>query len=66
VPKPPNIIRPTYLKTAIPEDMRVWLDIHLWSASEQRVPHGAYARLIQQLLREYRAKVESNRDHPVP
>lgn len=56
--RPPNIIPPSRLNTALPEDLRARLDIHLWSETEMRVPHGAYQRLIIQLLREYLDKVE--------
>ena len=58
MPRPPNIIRPTSLKTSIPEDLRGWLEVHLWSDTEQRVPHGAYQQLIVRLLREYKTRVE--------
>jgi hypothetical protein len=59
VPRPPNIIRPVHLKTSLPEDLRAWLDLHLWSTTEMRVPHGAYQRLIIHLLTEYKEKVEN-------
>jgi hypothetical protein len=62
VPRPPNIIRPVHLKTSLPEDLRAWLDLHLWSDTEMRVPHGAYQRLIVQLLREYMERVEGSRN----
>lgn len=58
MPRPPNIIRPVHLKTSFPEDLRAWLDIHLWSEVECRVPHGAYQRLIVRLLRKYKEEVE--------
>lgn len=58
MPRPPNIVRPIKLKTSLPEDLRTWLDLHLWSDTEGRVPHGAYQRLIERLLREYKEKVE--------
>lgn len=58
MPRPKNIIRPVNLKTSLPEDLRTWLDIHLWSETELRVPHGAYQRLIVHLLREYRERIE--------
>lgn len=62
MPRPRNIIRPVKLKTSLPEDLRTWIDLHLWSPSEARVPHGAYQRLIVQLLREYKARTEANRE----
>lgn len=58
MPRPKNIIRPVNLKTSLPEDLRTWLDIHLWSDVECRVPMGAYQRLIVNLLRKYREEVE--------
>lgn len=53
MPKPPNVIRPTQLTVALPADIRARLDLHLWSDLERRVPHGAYAKFLTQLLREY-------------
>jgi len=58
MPKPPNIIRPVTLGVSLPEDLRAWLDLHLWSEFEGRVPHGAYSKLIQRLLLEYKAGIE--------
>lgn len=58
MPRPPNIIRPTRLEVSIPEDLRARLELHLWSDTEKRVPHGAYQRLINQLLREHLDKVQ--------
>lgn len=49
----PNIIRPTRLNLALPEDIRAKLDLHLWSEAEMRVPHGAYQKFILGLLRDY-------------
>jgi len=66
MPRPPNIIRPVHLKTSLPEDLRTWLDLHLWSDAELRVPHGAYQRLIVQLLREYRDRIEGAKRVTVP
>ena len=47
------ITRPTSLHITLPEDLRARLDLHLWSDLEQRVPMGAYQRLIVGLLKEY-------------
>jgi len=46
-------VRPTSLHISLPEDLRARMDLHLWSGLEQRVPKGAYQRLIVSLLREY-------------
>lgn len=56
MPKPPNIIRPARLELALPEDERAWVEMHLWSDSEARVPHGAYSRFFQKLLHFYIAQ----------
>jgi len=58
VTRPQNVTRPTKLNLSLPEDVRAWLDIHLWSESEMRVPLGGYQRLILQLIREYRERIE--------
>lgn len=56
--KPPNIVRPTRLNLHLPADLRGWLDVHLWSESEMRVPHGAYQKLITKLLLDYKKSIE--------
>lgn len=61
MPRSPNILRPSKLTMNLPEDIRARLDLHLFSSVEGRVPHGAYARLISSLLREYLDKVEAKR-----
>jgi len=66
MPRPPNIQRPVHLKTSFPEDLRTWLDLHLWSETEQRVPRGAYQRLIVQLIREYKDRIEENQRAAIP
>lgn len=51
--KPPNTIRPTRLEIYIPEDLRAQLELHLYSETEKKVPHGAYKILICDLLRQF-------------
>jgi hypothetical protein len=51
MPKPRRTVRPTYLNLSIPEDLRSRLDLRLYSPLEGRVPHGAYAEFINNLLR---------------
>lgn len=53
MPRQPNIIPPTQLRTSLPADLRARLDLHLWSDSEGRVPVGAYQRLLVALLSDY-------------
>jgi len=64
VPRPANIIRSTKLNLCLPEDIRAWLDIHLWSDAELRVPLGSYQRLILSLLRKYRDEIEGRKNDP--
>lgn len=49
----PSIIRSIYLNVAIPEDLSAKLKLRLFSETEGRVPHGAYKRLMIELLRQY-------------
>lgn len=65
MPRPRNILRPTRLETSIPEDIRAWLELHLYSSVEQKVPLGAIQRVIVALLREYREQVESGQRSPL-
>jgi hypothetical protein len=61
MPNRPLVTRPTSLHIHLPEDIRGRIDLHLWSEVEQRVPKGAYQKLIVQLLREYfKSRDESN------
>lgn len=58
MPRPANIVRPTRLNLHLPADLRGWLDVHLWSDSEMRVPQGGYQRLMISLLSNYKKRVE--------
>lgn len=51
--RPPNVMRPVQLTTNIPEDLRAKLDLHLFSAVEGRVPHGAYSKFLGERIREF-------------
>lgn len=51
--RPQNILRPVKLTTYLPEDIRAQLDIHLFSAVEGRVPHGAYSKFLAERVREF-------------
>jgi hypothetical protein len=61
MPRPPNIIPPTHLRTSLPQDLRARLDLHLWSDSEGRVPVGAYQRLLVALLSDYLNRADAAR-----
>lgn len=53
MPRPPNIIRPTYLHMALPEDARTKLDLLLHSPLEGRVPKGAYQKFFLERMWEF-------------
>jgi hypothetical protein len=48
-----SIIRPVKLTTTFPEDIRVRLDLHLFSEIEQRVPKGAYQAFLVERIRKF-------------
>jgi len=49
----PNIQRPVKLTTNLPEDVRVRLDLHLYSEVEGRIPKGAYSTFLIDRIREF-------------
>lgn len=49
----PDVIRPIKLTTTLPEDIRVQLDLHLYSELEDRVPKGAYQRFLIERIQEF-------------
>lgn len=51
--RPPNIVRPTSLHIAVPEDIRVKMDAFLWDKGRSRVLPGAYSAFIVSLLRNF-------------
>lgn len=65
MPRQPNIIPPSHLKTSLPQDLRARLDIHLWDDSQGRVPVGAYQRLLIMLLSDYLNRVDAARTSEV-
>lgn len=64
--RPPDIIPTTQLELRLPQDLRGWLDVHLWSDTQQCVPRGAYKNLFVKLLLEYKARVEASARGSVP
>lgn len=55
MPRRPPIDPPTRLEIALPESERTWLDLHLWSDVEGRVPFGAHRQWFLDRLHEYRS-----------
>jgi hypothetical protein len=51
--RPPSIIPSSRINLAIPEDLRMKLDILLFSEVEGRVPKGAYQEFFSTRIREF-------------
>lgn len=51
--RPPKILRPIKMTLYLPEDLKAKLELHLFSAVEGRVPHGAYSTFIADRTREF-------------
>lgn len=62
--RPANIIPGSQLCFLLPADIRARLDLHLWSSSQARIPHGAYARLLTRLVTQYLDDIESKPESP--
>jgi hypothetical protein len=52
MPRPPKAIRPVEKTVNLPQDLVAQVDLILWSELEQRVPHGAWARYVESLIRD--------------
>ena len=50
--RPRKAIRSIEKNISIPEDLVLKVDLFLFSPLEQRVPHGAWSKYIQGLIRE--------------
>ena len=55
MPRRPAIDSPTTLRLGLPESEKAWLDLHLWSEVEGRVPVGAYRAWFLARLHEFRS-----------
>lgn len=53
MPRKPNITPTVEFKVRIPAPLKAKVDLHLWSPLENRVPVGAHARFISELLNEF-------------
>jgi hypothetical protein len=62
MPKPKRVIRPVEKKISIPEDIVLRIDLELYSGLEQRVPHGAWSKLVTSLLAAHIVRLDSNRE----
>lgn len=53
MPRHANIIPGVQLNLRLPQDLKVKLDLELYSKSELRVPYGAYNKFFTRLLSAY-------------
>ena len=53
MPRRPALIPSVILTTALPADVHTRMTLHLFSALEGRVPQGAYAGFLSELIRGY-------------
>lgn len=58
MPKPANLIPSKQLNVALPLPLFTQLSLALTSDLEGRVPHGAYSRFLQDLLRAHFERAE--------
>ena len=54
MPRKRAIDPPTAFHVMIPESDKGWIDAHLWSDLDGRVPHGAHRAWLLARLEEYR------------
>lgn len=61
MPRVKSLQRRIAKNISLPEDIVVRMELELYSDVEERVPVGAQARLIEQLLREHFGKLDYKR-----
>ena len=61
MPKPARIDRPVMKNLSLPSSIVVPVEFELYSELEGRVPHGAWAGLMTQLLQDWLAKRQGAR-----
>lgn len=63
MPRPPAAVKPIVKELRLPPDIVARTDLILYSHLENRVPYGAWAKLLTQLLEEWLQKVEQGGHH---
>lgn len=58
MPKPQRVDRPVEKSISLPRSLTTQVDLLLYSELEARVPHGAWAKLVEQLLRQHLATIQ--------
>jgi hypothetical protein len=62
VPRPKKAIPSVTKEISLPPDLVARVDLALYSELEDRVPHGAWQRLLTELLANWLARVEAARN----
>lgn len=57
MPRPKKAVPSVTKELSLPRDIVARVDLELYSELEDRVPHGAWQRLLTQLLTEWLGKV---------
>lgn len=52
MPRPPRADKPIEKNISLPTSLCTKVDLILWSDLEERVPHGAWARYVQELIEQ--------------
>lgn len=55
MPRRASIDPPVPFHVQIPASLKGWIDTHLWSEVDGRVPHGGHRGFFIELIVEYRA-----------
>jgi hypothetical protein len=56
--RPSKLIPSERLGVYIPRDLKVRIDLHLFSEVEGRVPSGAYSKFAEERFREFFNKID--------
>jgi hypothetical protein len=58
MPRPKRSVRPVEKSISLPEDLTTRIDLILFSELEGKVPHGAWARFVEGLIRKHLSEQE--------
>lgn len=59
MPRPPKAIKSIAKEISLPPDIVARVDLQLYSELEGRVPHGAWQKLLTQLLTQWLDRAEA-------
>jgi len=52
MPRPRKAVRPIEKNLSLPQDLVAAVDLELWSEVEGKVPFGAWAKYVEELIRK--------------